>query len=105
MGKHRSGTSTCIVEIKKKLSYYKHLPSTWPAFLRSYPFAVPDVLKHIQAVVNDGLQHLLVVFRALADLGQVGRDTWQHVLVVLGQAPKLALSTFDLLLDMDPDGR
>ena len=57
----------------------------------------------MEAVVNDGLQQLLVVVRALANLGQVGQNIWQQVLVALWQAPKLTLGTFDLLLDMDPD--
>lgn len=53
--------------------------------------------------MNDGLQQLVVLLSTLADLGQVGQNVWQQILVVLGETVKLALSTFDLLLDMDPD--
>lgn len=53
--------------------------------------------------MNDGLEHLLVVICTLPDQGQVGQKTWQYILVALWQAPKLTLSTVDLLLEMDPD--
>lgn len=52
--------------------------------------------------MNDGLQQLLVLLRTLADLGQVGRNVRQQILVVQWKTLKLKLSTFDLLLDMDP---
>lgn len=44
---------------------------------RPYPLAVFNVLKHVEAVVNDALQDLLVVVRTLADLGQIGQNIWQ----------------------------
>lgn len=59
----------------------------------------------METVVDDGLQHLLVVVCTLADPGQVGQNIWQQILVALRKAPKLTLSTLDLLLDMDPDRR
>lgn len=48
-----------------------------------FPLAVLNVFKHVEAVVNDGLQQLLVVVCTLADLGQVGQNIWQQILVVL----------------------
>lgn len=53
-------------------------------------------------MVDDGLQHLLVVVRTLADPGQVGQNVWQQILVVLRKTLKLTLRAFDLLLNMDP---
>lgn len=53
-------------------------------------------------MVDDGLQHLLVVVRTLADPVQVGQNVWQQILVVLRKTLKLTLRAFDLLLNMDP---
>lgn len=68
-----------------------------------YLLAVVNVFKHVDAVVDDGLQDLLVVVCTPADLGQVGQNGWQQVLMMLREAEKLTLSTFDLLLDMNPE--
>lgn len=57
----------------------------------------------MEAVVDDGLQQLLVLLRTPPDLGQVGQNVWQQILVLLGETVKLELSTLDLLLDVDPE--
>ena len=51
--------------------------------VKPYPPAIFNVLKHVEAVVNDGLQQLMVSVCTLADLGQVGQNIWQQNLVVL----------------------
>ncbi|TNN86449.1 hypothetical protein EYF80_003219 [Liparis tanakae] len=68
-----------------------------------YPVAIFNVLKHVEAVVNDGLQDLLVVVRTLADPGQIGQNIWQQILVSLRETQNLTLGPLDLLLDVDPD--
>lgn len=52
--------------------------------MKSHPLAIFNVLKHVQAVVNDGLQQFVVLLCTLADLGQVGQNVWQQILVFLG---------------------
>lgn len=52
--------------------------------MKSHPLAIFNVLKHVQAVVNDGLQQFVVLLSTLADLGQVGQNVWQQILVFLG---------------------
>lgn len=52
--------------------------------MKSHPLAIFNVLKHVQAVVNDGLQQFVVLLCTLADLGQVGQNLWQQILVFLG---------------------
>ena len=49
------------------------------------------------------MEHLLVVLHTLADVREVGEDAGQQGLVVLGEAPVLALSPLHLLVDVDAD--
>lgn len=51
---------------------------------KPHPLAIFNVLKHVEAVVNDGLQQVVVLLCTLADLGQVGQNVRQQILVVLG---------------------
>ncbi len=46
-------------------------------WVKPYPLAILDVLKHVEAVVNDGVQQLLVVVCTLADPSQVRQNIWQ----------------------------
>lgn len=64
-----------LVHVKRR--GWAHLP-------RILPLAILNVLKHVDAVVDDGLQHLLVVVCTLADAGQVGLNSRQQILVALG---------------------
>ena len=68
-----------------------------------YLLTVLHVLKHVDTVVDDGVEHLLVVLHTLADVREVGEDAGQKGLVVLGEAPVLTLSPLHLLVDVDSD--
>lgn len=69
----------------------------------TYPLSIINVLKHVEAVVDDGLQYFLVFVGTLTNAGQIGHDIWQQILVVLWEAPKLTFSTLYLLLNMKPE--
>lgn len=68
---HRSG----IFGLKETKITKSDRSSTRPVHasrhVASYPFTILHVLKHVEAVVNNGLQDLLVVFSTLADSAQV----------------------------------
>lgn len=49
----------------------------------TYPLSIINVLKHVEAVLDDGLQYLLVFVGTLANAGQIGHNIWQQILVVL----------------------
>lgn len=69
----------------------------------TYPLSIINVFKHVEAVVDDGLQYLLVFVGTLANAGQIGHNIWQQILVVLWEAPILTFSTLYLLLNMNPE--
>lgn len=50
--------------------------------VKPYPLTILHVLKHVKAVVNNSLQHLLVVVRTLPEPSQVGQNPRQQPLVV-----------------------
>lgn len=52
--------------------------------VKPHPLAIFNVLKHVEAVVNDGLQQFVVLLCTPADLGQVGQNVWEQILVVPG---------------------
>lgn len=71
----------------------------------SYPFTVIlHIFKHMETVLNDSLQNLLVMFGALADPGQVWQNTRNQWLMVRRKALELTLSSDDLLLNVGPAG-
>lgn len=70
--------------------------------IEAYPLTIINVLKHVEAVVDNVLQYPLVLVSTLANPAQVGHNIWQQILVVLWQTPKLTLSAFHLLLNMNP---
>lgn len=69
----------------------------------THSLSIINVLKHVEAVVDDGLQYLLVFVGTLANAGQIGHNIWQQVLVVLWEAPKLTFGSLDLLLNVNPE--
>lgn len=66
-------------------------------------FAILHVLKHVDTVEYDGLQHLLVVVHTATDTGQVGQDPGQQQLVMLRKTLELTFCSIHPLLNMHPE--
>lgn len=82
--------------------FYETYKAKTPPSTVTYPLSIVNVLEHVEAVLDDGLQYLLVFVSTLANAGQIGHNVWQQFLVVLWKASKLTFSTLYLLLNMDP---
>lgn len=60
------------------------------------------VLEHVRAVLDDGLQDLLVALHAAADLGQLTQEAGEELLMAAGEAEELPLAPLQPLINVGP---
>lgn len=63
---------------------------------------VLHVFEHVRAVLDDGLQDLLVAFHAAADLGQLTQVAGEELLMAAGEAEELPLTPLQPLVNVGP---